>query len=272
MRSTTKLYLAGTIGVAVLLLGYVFRFSIIDAWREVERGPIPEAVGRDEFVQDGVAVEEPVPTPKPEPTPTPEPAPETKPPVVVADEINLKVVFVQQAPTSNWDAVHEETCEEASVLMIKGYMTDVESMTAPEIEAGLADLIEYEMKTFGYFQDTTVAETVKMMQEHVGLTKAHAVEPKSMEEVREFLRRGVPVIMPAAGKLLGNPNFKNGGPLYHMLVIKGFRKDGTFITNDPGTRRGADYVYSGEVLWKAMSDWDHAIHGPSGVKRMIVVE
>src|SRR5688572_22849623 len=75
MRSTVKIYIAGTVVVVALIMGFLFRHSIIDLWREVERGPIPEAVGRDEFVQDGVAVEEPVPTPKPEPTPTPTPTP-----------------------------------------------------------------------------------------------------------------------------------------------------------------------------------------------------
>ncbi len=40
-----------------------------------------------------------------------------------------------------------------------------------------------------------------------------------------------------------------------MLVIKGYTADGKFITNDPGTRRGADFLYSAATLLNANHDW-----------------
>ena len=52
-----------------------------------------------------------------------------------------------------------------------------------------------------------------------------------------------------------NPNFTGNGPLYHMLVIKGFVDD-KFITNDPGTRNGADFVYTEANLMNSIADWD----------------
>ena len=51
--------------------------------------------------------------------------------------------------------------------------------------------------------------------------------------------RGVPVLLPAAGRLLRNPYFSGQGPLYHMLVVKGYTRDGKIITDDPGTRLAA---------------------------------
>ncbi len=54
-----------------------------------------------------------------------------------------------------------------------------------------------------------------------------------------------------------------------MLVIKGYNKNG-FITNDPGTRRGADFAYSYETLEKAISDWT-AETGLNQRKAMIIV-
>lgn len=56
--------------------------------------------------------------------------------------------------------------------------------------------------------------------------------------------------------MLGNPYFTPPGPIYHMLVIKGYNLT-EFITNDPGTRRGADYVYSYQTLMKAIHDWNN---------------
>ena len=41
-----------------------------------------------------------------------------------------------------------------------------------------------------------------------------------------------------------------------MLVVKGYTKDGKWITNDPGTRRGADYVYSNDVLMNAIHSFN----------------
>jgi hypothetical protein len=68
--------------------------------------------------------------------------------------------------------------------------------------------------------------------------------------------KGVPVIIPASGKELQNPNFRNGGPPYHMLVMKGYLADGRWIVNDPGTRKGADYLYGKQLLLNAVHDWN----------------
>jgi hypothetical protein len=71
--------------------------------------------------------------------------------------------------------------------------------------------------------------------------------------------------VPADGKKLDNPNFKNGGPVYHMLVIKGFTGD-KFITNDPGTRLGADFIYTQSNLMYSLADWDENKNAATGGK------
>ena len=55
-----------------------------------------------------------------------------------------------------------------------------------------------------------------------------------------------------------------------MLVIKGYTKNG-FVTNDPGTRRGASYPYSFNVLYNANGDWDHDTESVNQTKKMIIV-
>ena len=37
-------------------------------------------------------------------------------------------------------------------------------------------------------------------------------------QIKEFLMAGKLVIVPAAGRQLGNPYYKAPGPVYHMLV------------------------------------------------------
>ena len=62
------------------------------------------------------------------------------------------------------------------------------------------------------------------------------------------------IVMGMAGRLLGNPHFKAPGPVYHMLVIKGYDETG-FFTNDPGTMYGVNFYYPYEILMNAAHDW-----------------
>ena len=55
-----------------------------------------------------------------------------------------------------------------------------------------------------------------------------------------------------------------------MLVIKGYTKDGRFITNDPGTRRGANYLYDPNIVLNAIHYWNGG-DVKNGKKAVIVV-
>ncbi|MEK7569949.1 MAG: C39 family peptidase [Patescibacteria group bacterium] len=185
-------------------------------------------------------------------------------------EFNLSVPFVLQAPTANWDDVHNETCEEAAVLTVHYFWTKVKSPTATQIEAQFTKMIAYENTTFGDFKDTTAAQTARMMKDLYGYKRVDVVSMKSIDDVKAHVAAGRPVIIPTAGKLLKNPNFRNDGPKYHMLTIRGWMKDGRIITNDPGTRKGNGYVYKPDVLWNAIHDWNGG-KVTTGKKVMIVV-
>lgn len=185
-------------------------------------------------------------------------------------EFNLGVPFVLQAPTANWDAVHNETCEEAAVLTVHYYHSKVKSFTAAQVETQFSKMIAYENKTFGDFKDTTAAQTAKMIKDLYKYKRVDVLPMKSINDAKPHVLAGRPVIIPTSGKLLKNPNFKNGGPLYHMLTIRGWLKDGRIITNDPGTRKGNGYVYNPSTLWNAIHDWNGG-NVTSGKKVMIVV-
>ncbi len=170
---------------------------------------------------------------------------------------NLAVPFTPQAPFANWDDVHEETCEEASLYMVHLYYQGTpEGLVAPATaEDALLKIVEAEKNLFGYFEDTTAEETARFIREYYGYARVDVMADPTVEDIKQHVAAGRPVIVPAAGRLLGNPYFTPPGPVYHMLVVRGYTPEG-FIVNDPGTKRGEAYFYSFDAIMNAMHDWD----------------
>lgn len=186
-------------------------------------------------------------------------------------EINLAVPFIMQSPFSKWDFFHNETCEEAAALMVQMFYQQKTELTKREAEDAIVAITEWEKEHLGFFEDTTAEETAQVMREFLNLPGATAVMDVSMEDIKTEVAAGRPVIVPAAGKLLPNPYFRNGGPRYHMVVVKGYTQDGRFITNDPGVGRGKDFLYKFGDLYNAMHDWVKDGDILTGGKAMIVV-
>jgi Peptidase_C39 like family len=260
---------------------FTYRTPIRDAYRKWQRGPIPEALPRAQVVarkdETTIAPSTPGETVKAAPTkdaPTStaksvEIAPAEPKPKKIPYSFNLKVPFVPQAPLKVWDEIHEDTCEEASFTMLKAYMDDEGLADADEMDRRLLAAVEWQKKTYGDFTSSSAARTAEIMREHLGMKNVRVLPVTDIIDVKRQIAAGRPAILPAAGKLLFNPNFKNGGPLYHMLVAKGYTTS-TVITNDPGTRLGADYAYEDEVLWNAIHDWNGG-DVENGDRVMIVV-
>jgi hypothetical protein len=185
--------------------------------------------------------------------------------------VNLAVPFTSQAPKADWSMPYQEACEETSLLMVNAFLSGAGAFTPDTADAQILELVEWEKTHFGYYEDTTAEEVAETARERFSYAKSRAVKIKSIADIKAVLNRGLPVIIPAAGRQLFNPNFSGAGPKYHMLVVKGYTKDGKIITNDPGTRRGADYVYEADVLWNAIHDWNGG-DVDNGAKMMVVVE
>ncbi len=181
---------------------------------------------------------------------------ETEQAEILPTQINLNIPFTSQAPHANWEDPYSEFCEEASTLMASSYIKN-ESIGGPDdADRKLLAIKDFEEKRFGYYKDTTIEETADILREYFQLEKVEVVSDPTVSEIKSALAAGRAVILPLAGREIGNPFFTAPGPIFHMLVVKGYTKDGKFITNDPGTRRGADYVYDQDVLMKAIGDWN----------------
>lgn len=184
-----------------------------------------------------------------------EPEPEEVPEITRADAINWNVPFTSQAPSANWDPPYDEACEEASMLMVLRYFR-AEPITGPEdAEAGLAEIFARN-ESFGYPIDITAEESAVVLRSLAPELLVETVYEPTVEALKTALTEGALIIVPAQGQMLGNPYFRQPGPPYHMLVLRGFTDDGYVITNDPGTKRGEQYVYTWETLMDAMHDWN----------------
>lgn len=184
---------------------------------------------------------------------------------------NLALPFTSQAPFGVWDAVHEETCEEASVSMVAGYF---EGMPQGNMDPSTADAVMLDMVAYqeanGYGVSVSVAELQSIIDVYYdGAYVVEIIDDPTADDIRQLIADGYPVIAPAAGRMLGNPFFTGEGPLYHMLVIRGYT-DGAFITNDPGTRHGENYTYDADVLMNALHDWNDG-DPVNGAKRVLVM-
>lgn len=206
------------------------------------------------------------------PTPTPSPSVAGSVSLPLPKVFQLSVPFSAQAPTANWDELHNEACEETSAIMAAAYYNNNHNSTlaADFVESELSKITEWEKQTFGYYLDIDTNETAKLLTDFYGLN-AQVVNNMTEEEIKKQLKDGRVIIWPANGRKLGNPNFRQPGPPYHMLVIKGWDSQG-FITNDPGTRKGHNYPYTYEVLYNANGTWSHNLNAvDEGNKTAIVV-
>lgn len=166
----------------------------------------------------------------------------------------IDLPFITQSPFASWDALHEDACEEASLLMVKYWLDQRNSVSKTETDNDIKAMVAYE-EANGYGVSITLNELNQIAIDYLGIANEEVKKNISIDDIKRELADGNPVIVGAAGKVLENPNFRNGGPNYHMLVIIGYDEKG-FITNDPGTRKGEDYRYSFENLFESIHDWN----------------
>lgn len=169
------------------------------------------------------------------------------------EKVDLLVPFISQAPYGLWDKLHNEACEEAVLIMVH-YFLKGENLTKEKMEKEIQELVNWQIKNWGEHKDLTIEEVGLMAKKYYGWQKIRILNKITLEEIKKEISNGHPIIVPTAGRLLKNPYYRQPGPYYHMLVIRGYTKE-KIITNDPGTRRGEKFSYSPEILYQAIHNW-----------------
>lgn len=191
----------------------------------------------------------------------------------LAGSVRMDVPFTAQAPLGNWsDPRQQDGCEEASALMAMAWVRG-ETLSPEDAEKEIIAISEYERARYGTYHDTSAHDTAeRIFKGYFDYDNVTVAYDMTADDIREELRRGNLVIVPADGQKLDNPNYTPPGPPVHMLVIIGY-EGGRFITNDPGTRAGASYEYKEETLMGAIRDYPTGSHEPIESERraMIVV-
>ena len=171
------------------------------------------------------------------------------------ERILLDVPFQPQAPFRNWSEPWQEACEEASLVLANRFAHGTQTLTREEMRDEIARLVDFQNRQYGDYKDSDAARTAAIGRAVYGL----AVEVREIEgagDMRKILEEGKLIIAPMAGRELNNPYFTPPGPLYHMLVIRGYDDaTGEFITHDVGTRRGEGMRYPYDVIWNALHDF-----------------
>lgn len=166
--------------------------------------------------------------------------------------VNLDIPFISQAPYAIWDELHDHACEEAAIIMVYYYLTGKE-LTRDAGEREILSMVDWQIENWGGHFDLGAEQMVELFENYFDYQDLELIYDFTIENIKKELAIGNPIVVPAAGRALGNPYFTLPGPEYHVLVIKGYDDEKSeFIVNDPGTKRGADFKYNYQVLQNAI--------------------
>jgi hypothetical protein len=176
--------------------------------------------------------------------------------ISIRASVNWDVPFTPQAPTGDWTPPFNEACEEASALMVLRFFAQRDIPSPEEAEADIRGLALVNADVLGYPIDQTVSQLKDLLLHEAPSLRVELRMDPAIDDLKDALSRESLIIVPAVGRALHNPYFRTPGPVYHMLVLRGFTKDGYVITNDPGTKHGEQFVYPWNTVMQAIHDWD----------------
>jgi len=186
---------------------------------------------------------------------------------ILPEKFDIQMSFTSQAPEKIWEDPWEDFCEEAAVLMMDAYYKKY-NLSPLFSKDELLRIWEWEQnKNFG--KSIEIKKIQEILSNYFEL-KSKIIENPTVEQIKKYLANGQPVLTVADGKVLPNKYFRNGGPLYHALIIHGYDET-KFITHDPGSGWSKNYVYEYDVLLNSIHDWNNGKVSEGG-KVILVIE
>lgn len=175
------------------------------------------------------------------------------------DKYLIKTNFIPQSPEKNWDQPWQDACEEAALLTVDYYYKNITSPDSQTIKNDLLKMFDFETQQ-SFTHDINIKQMSLVAQQYLGYS-TEILDNPSLEDIKEYLSQGIPIIIPANGKTLyqENKHFKEGGPYYHNVVILGY--DDTkqkFTVHDVGTQFGSYFKYSYSLLLNSIHDFPNS--------------
>lgn len=193
-----------------------------------------------------------------------------KPTSVIPASINLPVPFTSQAPEKNWEQPWQDACEEATILMLDAYYKGY-GLSPLFAKDELIKMVNMEAER-GWGLSIEIEKIKQLTEEYGGYDlqrwRLRIVESPTVDDLKRFIANKQPILVVADGKMLDNPHFRNGGPEYHTLIIRGYTPT-HFITNDPGTQFGENFIYTHDNLMESIRDWNGG--DVKGGRRVVMV-
>ncbi|MDD4106778.1 MAG: C39 family peptidase [Candidatus Shapirobacteria bacterium] len=192
----------------------------------------------------------------------------------IPDSHLIKTYFIPQAPEKNWDQPWQDACEEAALLTVDYYYKN----SVPDIQTIKSDLLKiFEVENqYSFGHDVNIDQLAIIANEYLGYS-TQIIDNPTVEEIKGFLAKDIPVIIPASGKTLyqENKHFKEQGPYYHNLTILGYNDNQQkFIVHDVGTQFGAYFKYSYSLLMESIHDFPNTKNKQdinSGDKKILIL-
>lgn len=186
----------------------------------------------------------------------------------------IKTAFIQQAPEKNWDLPWQDTCEEGALLTVSYYYLH-QTPSLSEQKAAILTMLDYE-NSQNFPIDINLSQMALVAANYLHFTP-QIIDHPTIDQIKQSIAAGVPVIVPANGKILfaENAHFKSGGPWYHNIVVLGYDDiSQLFTVHDVGTQFGAYFHYSYKLLMSAIHDFPPSLNKEdinSGTPRVLIL-
>jgi hypothetical protein len=187
----------------------------------------------------------------------------------------LEAPFIPQAPFKDWSEPWQNACEEAALLTLHHYIQGDKDVSPEQVKQEILAMLDWEITYFGLHKDLDMSEVAIIAKEYLGYKDVKVTYDIEIDDIKKEIANNNPVLIPVAGRILNNPNFTPPGPIYHNLAVIGYTEN-KIITNDPGTRLGANFEYTYSNFYDSIHDFlDGADKNPArmleGRRAMLII-
>lgn len=184
------------------------------------------------------------------------------------------VPFTPQAPFGDWqDPRQQDGCEEASALMAVRWVRG-EDLTREQAREEIINISDFLQEKYGEYRDISLSDIKdQIFEDYFNYSSVKIKKNLEINDIIHELQNGNLVLAPMNGQKLPNPYYTPPGPSRHMMVVRGYDPAAdTFITNDPGTRRGELFEYNTQTFYGSIRAYPTGYHEPiTAISRDVLI-